>query len=330
MSVSTARRHAASTAVGGALTTVVLALDDVAPGFVGLAVVVPVLLGFVVLELYGRHHEQYGTAGRAGVGLTAVGLAGLLVATLLYVVLPPGLVAVAFVAVPGVVGLVALAVGSALLAVSLHRLALLRTPGAVCLGLGVPLVPLVGAVLAATFGRGAPLGPVLPGAVTGFSGVPYGVGWMLVGYRLWTTVEGVEASGRRPSTGEPSPHVVVAGVVGVAFALLGVAGVVSLGPLSGTPWVNRSAVLDAGHLLVGAVGLAVVARRSADAARTYDRAVGLLSFAVVAVVLGGTFAGVGVLARLAASLGLHALTQTLLYLPAGVVLAAVGFGVDAE
>lgn len=324
-------RHAVPTMIGGVLWSGVLALDDVAPAYVGLAVIVPVLLGFGVLELHGRYGDRYGSTGRAGVGLTGLGLACLLVATLLYATGPPGLVAVFVVAVPGVTGVVALAFGSALLAAALYRLGLLGAPAALLLGLGVPLTPLVGAVLAAVVGPGTLLGPVVPaGVAPGFAGTPYGVGWLAVGYRLRATAdEGGEAGldGRRPAVGA-SPQVVAAAVVGGAFALLGAGRFLPLGPVSGLPWVGRSLALDASHLLAGIVGLAVALGRNGRAARAYDRAVGLLSLAVVALVLLGTFGRLPGLGPLATDVLALTLPDLLFHLPAGVVLTAVGFGVD--
>lgn len=324
--------------VGGVLCSFALALDDVAPDYVGLAVVVPVLLGFGVVEIYRRYGGQYGSTGRAGVVLTGVGLGFLLVAVLLFAVVPPGLLVVVLVAVPGFTALTALAVGSALLATALYRLGVVSAPTAALLGLGVPATPLVGALLAAL--AVALLGPAAPpGVVPGLSGAPYGVGWLLTGYRLWHTSDGTpEAAGRHvPPDGdhetagrdiavEMSPQLVSAALVGGVFALLGAARFLPLGPLSGTPWVGRSLWLDVGHLLAGVVGLGVAALRNVRAARRYNQVVGAVAMLLVVLTFVSVFQDVRALRWLvAARLDLN-VPDAVLYLPASVVLLAVGFG----
>jgi MFS family permease len=327
----TGSHRAALTMVGGVLWSVVLALDDIAPDLVGLAAVVPVLIGFGVLELYGRFGDRYGSAGRAGVALTGFGLGSLLIAVVLYATSPPALVAVLLVAVPGVTGAATLALGSALLAVALYRLGVLDLPVALLLGLGVPLTPLVGALLAAAVGAGTALTAAVPGGVvTGLGGVPYGVAWVSIGRRLRRTA-GDDRRARAADdtrTIEVHPHAVTAVVVGGTLVLLSAGRFLPLGPLSGTPWVNQSLALDVGHLLAGTAGVAVGVVGNTRAARAYDRAAGLLFLSLVALTLLGTFQDVRWLSPLARDLLDLNLPDVLLHLPAGVVLAVVGFGVD--
>lgn len=324
---STGERRAALTMAGGVLCSCGLALDDVAPDYVGLAVLVPALLGFGVVEIYRRYGGRYGSIGRAGALLTGVGLGFLLVAILLFAVVPPGLVAVVLVAVPGTAGLVALSVGSALLATSLYRLGVVSAPTAALLGLGVPLTPLVGALLAALAGPGTLLGSIAPaGLVPGLSGTPYGVGWFVTGHRLWQTVDAPHEVEDRTVAVEVSPQLVSAALVGSVFGLLGASRFLPLGPLSGTPWVGRSLWLDVGHLLVGTVGLGVAVLCDVRAARRYNRAVGLASLVVVVLTFVGVFQDVHALRWLvAARLDLN-VPDVILYLPASVLLLVVGFG----
>lgn len=326
---SNARRRAVLTVVGGALLSVVLALDDVARDLVGFAVVVPVLIGFGVLEIYGRYDDRYGATGRAGVVLAGVGLAFLLVTALLYAASPPGLIVVVLVGVPGITGVVALALGSVLLARSLRRLGVVSLPVAVLLGAGVPLAPLVAALLAAAAERAGFSGSAA-GVLAGLSGAPYGAGWMLVGYRLLATAGEGRADVDRPANADGTPHLVAAAVVGGVFVLLGAGAFLPLGPLSGTPWNGQSPVLDAGHLLVGAAGLALAAAGDAKRARAFDRTAGLLALSLVALTLLGTFLDVRGLRWLAAARLVLNGPDLYLYLPAGVVLTAIGFGIGTD
>jgi len=337
-------RHAVLTMLGGLVWTVVLGVDDVAPGYVGVAVLAPALVGFGVLEVHDRYGDRYGTTGRGGVILTALGLGALLVAVVVYAVLRTGLALYLLVGLPLVVGAVALGVGSALLAVALRRLGVLSLPAALLLGLGVPFVPVAGAALAAAVG---PTGyvPLFPGGVaTGFSGVPYGLGWAALGYRLLETADAprtgrddamggdVTGASNREATGRPrSPHRPVVALVGVALTLLGAARFLPLGPLSGTPWVNQSLALDVFHLATGVAGLAVAGTRDGRLAGRYARLVGA-SYLLL---------GVGWLPLLAlrsadpirrlvlGALRLN-LPDALLHLPVGLVLVALGFLVDVE
>lgn len=319
-------RHAVLTVIGGALFSVALGLDDVAPDSVGLAVVVPVLLGFGVLEVYGQYADRYGSAGRAGVALTAVGLGFVLVAVLLYAVLPSGLLAAVLVGVSGATGAVSLALGSALLAVALRRVGLVGRPTAALVGLGVPAIPIAGAALAAA---ATPVGASVPaGVLPGLAGTPYGVGWMLVGRRLWPATSAPRAV-EPPRSMDVSPPVVVSAVVGGALFLISVGRFVPLGPLSGTPWVNQSLALDVGHLVVGAAGVAVAIGRDRRLARTYARAAGPLALALVGLTVLGTFAEVEPFLGAARPLDLNA-PDVFVHLSAGVVLVVIGFVVGED
>lgn len=327
---TTSHRHAVAAVAGGVLVSAGLALDDVAPDFVGLAVVVPVLLGFGVLEIYGRYRSSYGPVGRAGVILTGAGLALLLVAILLFAVTPPVFYAVFLVAIAGVPALAALGLGSAFLAITLRRVDLVRVPTAVLLAIGVPLWPAL-TVLAGGVDGGPVLGPaVTAGVLSAFAGAPYGLGWTLVGYRLWETAGGGYApEGVEPKQGVGvSPQVVTAGLVGGIVVLLNAGRFVPLGPLSTTPWVDHSLPLDVGQLSIGVVGVVVAAHGDARLARRYNQVVGLLAVLLVAVVYVGGVRGAQWLRWLPIDVLRMELAGILLALAAGLVLLLVGFGLS--
>lgn len=327
---STESRNAVLTVLGGALWTLVLPLWparlvlDYPPVYVGLAAVVPVLLGLGVLEIRTRYGERYGSLGRAGVVLTGLGLALLAVAILLFAAAQPVFVsAVADAGIPGALGIVVLAVGSAFLAGALYRLDVVGPAAAALLGLGIPLLIPIYVLLRVLVPGG--LDPV--GIVPMFGGAPYGVGWLLVGHRLAETAGGAvetDATGRLESVGV-SPQVATAAVVGAIYLLFGAGRVLPPGPLSVHWLTTESYVLDVSHLLVGIAGL-VAARRDAGTARSYNRAVGLLSLLVVGVapLQLEALPGLGWLPPRAT------LVNVVLDLPAGVVLGVVGFGIDGE
>lgn len=320
MSARTESRNGALAMLGGLLTCVALGLDDLAPAVVWVAVLVPVLLGFGVLEVFRRHRAEYGTVGRGGVALSSLGLAFLLVAIVLYVVIPPGLVAVILVAVPGITGIVSLAVGSGLLAVTLSRLDVIRRPTAVLLGTGVVLAPIASAL----FG-------LLPDVVGGqfsiigsLGGMPYGIGWILTGNRLRESTRPT----RSVSAGldrDLSPNLVTAALVGCLFFLVSVGRFIPLGPLSGTPWVNQSLVLDVGHLVSGLVGVTVAASRDARLATRYNQLLGVLLGLLGVVAFIGVFLDLRMLRWLLVGVLQLNMPDVILHLPAGVLSLTTGF-----
>lgn len=324
---SPGKRRSILASLGGVLLLGSLALDDIAPDYVGLAVLIPVFLGFGVLEIYSQYNNHYGATGRGGVILSSVGLGFLLIAILLYVVAPPGLFLIVIVAVPGVTGLFALTLGSALLSLTFYRLDVLHGATAVLLALGIPLTPLVGALLAAIAGSALPAG-VAPG----FSAAPYGVAWILIGYRLWQTAG--ESTGTTASQQESpisvSPHLATTGVIGALFVVVSIGRFLPVGPLSGTPWVNESLLLDIVHLLVGVTGLGVTGVQNSSYARMFNRVVGILLLGLTLLTFVHVFHDAGWLAwLLVRQLDLN-MPDAILHLPAGSILVTVGFGVDHQ
>lgn len=319
------KRRAFLASLGGVLLSGSLALDDIAPEYVGLAVLIPVFLGFGVLEIYNQYDQHYGSTGRAGVILSCVGLGFLLIAVLLYVLVPPGLFLVVIVAVPGASGLLTLTVGSALLSVTLSRLGVIHGVTAGLLALGIPVTPLVGALLAAIAGSALPTG-----VAAGFSAAPYGLAWIVIGYRLWRTAgeASVDTSSHQDSSTSVSPQLIATGLIGGLFAVVSIGRVFPLGPLSGTPWVNQSLLLDVGHLLIGGVGLGITVGRNPHYARTFNQVVGV----VLLVLVGLTFLRMFQDSRWLAWLLVRQLDlnmpDAILHLPTGSVLVTVGFGVD--
>lgn len=276
--------------------------------------IVPVLLGFGLIEIHSRYGDDAGSTCRAGLLLTALGFGLLLLAVLLYAASPPSLILVFVLALPLVAGIVALSLGSGLLALALYRIGLLSMPTATCLGLGVPLAPLLPTAFDSLVGEIAPRG--LPAALASF---PYAVGWLLTVRALRTTDE---QSIDRPAEGAKiGPHSLAAGVVGVTFLLLGAGWLLPLGPISGTPWVGNSVVLDSFHLVAGLAGV-VGARGDDPRARTYAKVVGTASLLLVVTF----FLGLGV-GFLPLSLSVVGLVP---YLPAGLLLAPLGFLVDVD
>lgn len=308
-------RRLALATLGGTLVPFAWALWEVAAAYVGVTVIVPVLLGFGLIEIHSRYRDAYGSTGRAGIVLTAIGLALLALSVLSYVASPPGLVLVFILAVPVAAGAVTLVLGSGLLALSLYRIGLLSTPAAICLAVGAPLAPLLPTVIDPLLGGFAPRG-----LAAVLSGLPYGVGWLLTARELRMTKGEIVS---RPTDGARiRPHSLAAGIVGVTYLALGVGSLLPLGPVSGTPWVGNSVVLDSFHLLAGLAGVAVGTRQHERAARSYARIVGACSLLIVLAF------------PIALTVGFRAFSMGLvgasLYLAAGLLLVPLGFlvGVD--
>lgn len=300
--------------LGALLIPAVLPLWETARAYVGVAVVVPVLLGFGLIEIHSRYGDDAGSTGRAGLLLTALGFGLLALTILLYAVSPPALILTFLLALPFVTGVVALSLGSGLLALALYRIGLLSAPTAACLALGAPLAPLLPIPLDPLLGEGW--------LSTALASLPYAVGWLLTVRALRTTAE---RTIDRPAEGaEIGPHSLAAGVVGVVYLALGAGWLLPLGPISGTPWVGNSVVLDAFHLFAGLVGLFVGARGDDPRARTYAKLVGSCSLLIVAAFPLGLAVGFQPLAL--------SVTGLVLYLPAGLLLAPLGFlvGVDGS
>jgi len=308
-------RRLALASLGGAFVPLAWALWETAREYVGVAVVVPVLLGFGLIEIYSRYGDAYGSTGRAGVILTAIGLALLALSILMYVASPPGLVLVFILAVPVVAGVGTLVLGSGLLALALHRIGLLSTPAAISLAVGAPLAPLLPIALDPLLGGVAPRG-----LVAVLSGLPYGLGWVLTARKLRTTnKEFVD----RPADGSGiQPHPLAAGVVGVTFLALGAGWLLPLGPISGTPWVGRSVVLDTFHLVAGLVGTYVGARQHERGARSYARIVGTCSFLIVIAFPVGITVGFRPFSM--------TVVRAILYFAAAFLLVPLGFLVGAD
>lgn len=324
----TSTGRAGATIVGGLLLTGALALDDVAPDLVGIAIIVPVLLGFGLIEIFNRYDGYYRSLGRAGVVLTGVGLAFLFLSVLLYAVIQSAFFALYIVAITGFTAIATLAFGSAFLAHVLRRLDVIGAPTAVLIGAGVPLAVILTPLLTFAVHPGSPISTL----AAGLPGTPYGVGWMIVGYRLIRTEDTDETVANREGSqqGGVSPNVATSALVGGTFLLLSVGRFVPLGPLIGTPWVNQSLLLDVGHLLGGTIGILLAVRGDVQLSRTYNRVIGLLSLTVVLLtilVTVGDPLSLGPL--LLGSLELN-LPDILLHLPAGTVFVVIGFGVEND
>jgi hypothetical protein len=309
------QQRLALTTLGGVLVPLAWVLWETARAYVGVAVVVPVLLGFGLIEIHARYGDSAGSTGRAGVVLTAIGLALLALSILAYVAAPPTLVLVFILALPVVAGVVTLVLGSGLLAIALHRIGLLSMPAAICLALGAPLAPLLPIALDPLLGGAAPRGlsPVL-------AGLPYGVGWVLTAHELRTTER--QPVDRHAADSGIGAHSLAAGVVGVTYLALGAGWLLPLGPISGTPWVGNSTVLDAFHLVAGLAGVFVGTRGDAQRARTYAKVVGSCSLSIVVAFPVGLAVGFEPL--------FLSVIGIVPYLPAGLVLAPLGFLVDTD
>ncbi|MFC5280097.1 hypothetical protein ACFPM1_15205 [Halorubrum rubrum] len=309
--------------LGGVLIPLVLGLNEAAQEYIGLAVVVPMLLGFGLIEIYRSYGDTYGNSGRAGVLLTAAGISLLGLVVLAYALLPPMFALLYILAVPFVAGSVSLALGSGLLALGLRKAGLISRPAVAGLGLGV--IPILGAMFSASFGSGTPsaIWAVL-------IGIPYGFGWVLTAHELRTAHRGRVPQSPQISVGRTViPHVVGAGLVGAILVLLSAGRFLPLGALSTTPWVGESFALDILHLGVGLLGLVVAVSGRPEKVRTYDQIVGIGALCLVGITLFGTFVSVPGIHRLAAELGLI-LTDTILYVPIGIILTTLGFGVAVE
>lgn len=312
---SPSRRNAVLAALGGLAWVVIWGLHDAVPGLLDAAVVVPVLLGFGVLEAYCRHDDEYGTTGRAGVLLLSLGLLGSFLGALLWATLPENLVRIFVVAVPSVAGVVLAALGSGLLAVALYRIGLLSWPTALLFGLALPLTLVADALVAPLLGVGVAL---------------YGVAWIPVGYRLWaTTGEDLDGVDRSTTGVIPGPQAVVAGLAGAFLLLVGLVAASPGGPVGRLPVGSDHPAMVGLYLVTGVAGLAAgagatVGLVSPRATRAYNVVVGGVYLLVVVAVLGG-FATHATLPVVSTTLG-----NSLLYLPVGAVLATVGVAVGPD
>lgn len=265
-------RNLTLAALGGLGWALVPLLDGIWPEYWSVVPAVPPLLGFGLLELRRRYQGLWGRSGRIATVLVAVGLFCLLIAAVLRATLV-GLFAVFVVAPSAVAGFVSLGLGSAFLAVALHRLGVLSTPGAAAFALALPVSPLVNAVI----------GVVL--RAHGFTWIGlgvYGLAWIALAYHLYHA-EGVEPTGVERGA-VPRAQRAVATFVGSVVALLGLAGFLPMGFLSGTPFAGQSALLDGFHVLVGLFGV-VAGVTSERTARRYNVLAGIAYVAVSAVPL---------------------------------------------
>lgn len=317
------RRNALFALLGGVFWALVPVLDDVIPGFVAVAVVAPVLLLFGVVELHDRYGDVYGSTGRAGNLLLGVGLVLGTIAAVAWVTLAGGLVTIFVVGLPALTGAVAVAVGSGLLAYALVAAESIPRSLAVAFALALPASPLVNAVL-------TPLLSVGVGT--------YGLAWVAMSVHLWQTGGTESGPFEEPSTATASTlprtgaaHRVVAGLAGVVLLVAGVASFVTLDPISGQPYVGQP-TLGAWYLLSGVAGVVAGAGDHPSAARRYAQVVGVAYLLLVGFVIvsmsAGPF-GTGMAGVIQDALRPN-LTDAFFYLPVGLVLVVVGFGVDTN
>ncbi|MFC7165549.1 hypothetical protein [Halospeciosus flavus] len=155
----------------GLLWTALPALDGPLPTVVLLAPLIPPLLGFGVLEVWSRYREAYGTAGRVGVALSALGLCFVFVPALLYATTDFGTqpLGALVLAIPAGVGVFSLWAGTVSLALALRNCGVVGTPLAVAFALALPASLLVNALMTPALGVGV--------------GV-YGLAWVAVATRL--------------------------------------------------------------------------------------------------------------------------------------------------
>jgi hypothetical protein len=291
--------------LGGLLWVCVPAISSA--GFERLTAVVAIgaILGvsFGLLELWFRYGPAHTPVSRIGSVLAGLGLAVLLVAAVASGIYAVGNIATTFVlGLLLVTGVLLAAVGSLLLAWFLHDRESITAAGPILLACGLPVDVLLNTL-------GARLLPV---------GVSiYGIAWALVGHQLWN------GAGSRPSvspdrtTGEDAgalaggPNVVriISASVGLVFAIVGIAGVVT--DASGVPFVGRTLSLSAIHLGIGVAGIgaAIGGQRPV---RRFNLGAGVL---LVLVAAGWAVPPVR------AALGLTLVGQVL-HLPVGVILLA--------
>ena len=240
------RRNAVLAAGGGLGWAAVPALDGVGADYADLAVLVPVLLGFGVLELRAGAHALPDRRGRLGTLLAGGGLALLLLAAVLRATVAIPVVGAFLVGLPAVAGLVVCWLGSVLLAVSLYERGVVDGPLALAFGLAMPASPLVDAAIAPALGFGVGL---------------YGLAWVALAAALVRTDpdhgEGTRvgpAGGRRRAL-PIGPQALVAGLVAPTLLGQGVTAFAPLGPLSELPFVGNALALDVAHLLAGTLGV---------------------------------------------------------------------------
>lgn len=307
-SLTTPRGRAALAVLGGLAWALIPVGVAAVPALLDVVALAPVLVAFGLLELHRRYGSTASTTGTAGTVVVGVGLAAAAVAGVANALYPDGVLKVLVVGVPVVTAGILLVVGSALLAYELWRLRAVPTPLAVAFAVALPASVAVNAVVAPALDAGIGL---------------YGLAWAALGAHLYRTADG------RPTVAEPrsppvelpfGPQVGVAGLASLALALFGLAGFVPLGPVNTAAFVGMTPVLDALHLGIGVVGL-VVAAFGGDHARWFNRIAGPVFLVLAAAQFAGLFHAVGLYA-------VH-WTVVVLYLPLGVGLTAVGFGVDA-
>lgn len=258
-------------------------------------------LGFGLVELRFSHDGVLTSAGRIGCTLLGLGLGVLFVAAVAFGVSPERNIASTFViGLPVIAGLLIATVGSGFLAASLHARSTLPLWVSVLLGCGLPVDLLLNTV-------GAQVLPV------GFS--IYGFAWVTLGYHLYDgdALRPVRDSQRemndRSGTlfGDLSPDIIVGGMVGIVFTIVGIGGIVT--GFEGLPFVGRTVLLSGLHLAIGIVGLGAtfVGRR---ALRRYNPVAGLL---LLGITIGWMFSPIREALELT-------LTGQVLHLPFGLLL----------
>ncbi len=296
-------RNALLAALGGLLWTALPALDGPLPTVVLLAPLIPPLLGFGVLEVWSRYREAYGTAGRVGVALSALGLCFVFVPALLYATTDFGTqpLGALVLAIPAGVGVFSLWAGTVSLALALRNCGVVGTPLAVAFALALPASLLVNALMTPALGVGV--------------GV-YGLAWVAVATRLARPAE-ASADVTPRSRLDVSPHRLVAGIVGLVLVGVGAPGLLLWYDGIASTYIHTAGttqfVVNVLHVVLGAGTLGAGAV-SAHAAR--------LSLRVVAVVcLGTVVAAVAPVWPPVAGLVLG------VYLGLALVSGIVGFGV---
>lgn len=321
MNVLTGDRRLVLAMIGGLLIPFVLGLNEATQKYVWLAVILPVLLGSGLVEIYYSYRDTYGSSGRAGVLLTAAGLSLLGLVVLAYAVLPPLFALWFMLAIPFVAGFVSLMLGSGLLALGLRNADLISRPAATALGLGMVFFP--GFVLFPSLRAEIP-----SMAWAFFIGIPYGTGWVLTAHQLRTVDEirdpQLSKIGVRLTI---TPNAIGAGLIGSILILVAIGRFLPLGALSSTPWVGDRLSLDILHLCVGLLGLIISVSGRAEKTRIYNQIVGISALCLGGITLLGTFLYIPGFLRLTTVLALN-LPDVILYASVGIILTTLGFGVN--
>lgn len=194
------RLNAGLAILGGVLLLVGPVVDLLTPLYARVALAVPVLLSFGVLEFHRRFGDVCGAFGHAAVRLLGAGLGLVFLTALVGVALPEGSARTYLSVVVATPGVSLVAVGSAVLAYELRQLGVVPRPTAAAFALALPSGPFLaaGPFSALKFLAGDPLADApLPATLSveglGWS-VPlaaglYGLAWIAVAAHLWRAAE---------------------------------------------------------------------------------------------------------------------------------------------